>query len=160
MYNIGEVIQIGELKQYKIGEVAELAGISKRTIDYYTNLGLLKPVRSESNYRYYSEDTIVRLRIIENMKENRFTLDEIKEQFAILDDRLCQAKKYNEGGMLNTGFLINQVKLLENQITQLQPVLANIDSGQVALSVKQKLFHSIALLQAILIYIDEIASLM
>jgi len=160
LYNIGEVIQIGELKQYKIGEVAELAGISKRTIDYYTNLGLLKPVRSESNYRYYSEDTIVRLRIIENMKENRFTLDEIKEQFAILDDRLCQAKKYNEGGMLNTGFLINQVKLLENQITQLQPVLANIDSGQVALSVKQKLFHSIALLQAILIYIDEIASLM
>ncbi|MFZ5639087.1 MAG: MerR family transcriptional regulator [Bacillota bacterium] len=160
MYNIGEVIQIGELKQYKIGEVAELAGISKRTIDYYTNLGLLRPVRSESNYRYYSEDTIVRLRIIENMKENRFTLDEIKEQFAILDDRLSQAKKYNEGGMLNTGFLINQVKLLENQITQLQPVLANIDSGQVALSVKQKLFHSIALLQAILIYIDEIASLM
>lgn len=139
--------------------VAELAGVSKRTIDYYTNLGLLKPVRSESNYRYYTQDTIVRLKIIENMKANRFTLEEIKEQFATLDDKLFQQMKYNERGVLNTDFLINQVKLLESQIAQLQPMLANLDSGQAALSVRQKLFQSMALMQALLLYINEIASL-
>lgn len=129
-----------------------MAGVSKRTIDYYTNLGLLKPVRPENNYRYYSEDTIIRLKIIENMKANRFTLKEIKEQFIVLDDKLFQAKKYNEGGMLNTDFLINQVKLLESQIVQLQPMLANLDTGQAVLTVRKKLFQCIALMQALLIY--------
>lgn len=148
------------MKHYKIGEIADLAGVSKRTVDYYTNLGLLKPVRSESKYRYYSEESLVRLKIIKDMKAKRLTLEEIKEQIILLDNKLSQAKKENEGGMISADFLISQIKQLENQIVQLQPMLANIDTGQVALSMRQKIFQSIALMQALLIYIDELASLM
>jgi len=147
------------LKQYKIGEIAELAGVSKRTIDYYTNLGLLKPVRSENNYRYYSEEALVRLKIIEDMKAKRFTLEEIKEQIILLDDKLSRAKKENEGGMINTDFLISQIKQLENHIVQLQPMLASLESGQATLSARQKLLQSTALVQMLLIYINEMASL-
>ena len=147
------------MKQYKIGEIAELAGVSKRTIDYYTNLGLLKPVRSENNYRYYSEEALVRLRIIEDMKAKRYTLEEIKEQIILLDDKLSQAKKENEGGMINADFLISQIKQLENHIVQLQPMLASLDSGQAALLARQKLLQSTALVQMLLIYINEMASL-
>nr|WP_255507886.1 MerR family transcriptional regulator [Lysinibacillus sp. BW-2-10] len=64
-----------------MGELAEITGITKRTIDYYTNLGLLKAERSTSNYRYYSSDSIERLREIEEMKANGMSLQDIKYSF-------------------------------------------------------------------------------
>lgn len=53
------------IEKLKIGELAEKTGITKRTIDYYTTLGLLEAERSASNYRYYPLETIEKLRIIE-----------------------------------------------------------------------------------------------
>ncbi|WP_207649727.1 MerR family transcriptional regulator [Desulfosporosinus hippei] len=142
---------------YKIGEISNLAGVSKRTIDYYSTMGLLKPVRAESNYRYYSEESLVRLKFIEDLKSNRFTLEEIKEQLSLLDNKLSQVKQ--EGVMINTDLIVNQVKQLENQIIRLQPKLINMESNQVALSAKQRMLQSMTLIQALLLYINEITSL-
>ncbi|HWK23824.1 MAG TPA: MerR family transcriptional regulator [Ureibacillus sp.] len=63
----------------KIGELAEVTGITKRTIDYYTNLGLLKPERSTSNYRFYSAEAIGRIKEIEAMKAQGMCLNDIKQ---------------------------------------------------------------------------------
>ncbi|MED3997077.1 MerR family transcriptional regulator [Peribacillus frigoritolerans] len=63
----------------KIGELAEMANVTKRTVDYYTNLGLLKAERSASNYRYYSVGELERLRRIEGYKRENFSLEDIKE---------------------------------------------------------------------------------
>jgi len=51
---------------------------------------------------------------------------------------------------------MNQVKQLENQIIQLQPIIINMESNQVALSAKQKMLQSMALIQALLLYINII----
>ena len=56
------------IEKLKIGELAEKTGITRRTIDYYTTLGLLQAERSASNYRYYSIETIEKLRLIEEKK--------------------------------------------------------------------------------------------
>ena len=148
------------MKHYRIGEIAEKAGISKRTIDYYTNLGLLKPVRSESNYRFYPEETFARLKIIEDLKSKRYTLEEIGENIGVLDEKLLHARGGNVSEVLNTDFLLDQVKQLQSQISQLQPALASMENSQQALSVKQKLLQSMALINAIIIYINEVVSLM
>ena len=63
----------------KIGELAEMANVTKRTVDYYTNLGLLKAERSASNYRYYSIGELERLRRIEGYKRENLSLEDIKE---------------------------------------------------------------------------------
>ncbi|NEW08724.1 MerR family transcriptional regulator [Paenibacillus sp. SYP-B3998] len=64
---------------YKIGELARLADVSPRTIDYYTKLGLIEPEkRSDTNYRLYSDETLNRLKRIESMKTEKYTLEEIK----------------------------------------------------------------------------------
>ncbi|MEW5552596.1 MerR family transcriptional regulator [Peribacillus frigoritolerans] len=65
----------------KIGELAEMANVTKRTVDYYTNLGLLKAERSASNYRYYSVGELERLRRIEGYKRENLSLEDIKEIF-------------------------------------------------------------------------------
>jgi len=143
------------LKHYKIGTIAELAGVSRRTIDYYTNLGLLKPIRSENNYRYYTGNTLARLKLIEVMKAQRFTLEEIREQIAIFE----QDQVRHTGKQINIDFIREQIKQLEDQLTQLQPGAAGLDSSQAAVLSKQVMVRGMAVMNALIIYINEITKL-
>ncbi|WP_198549774.1 MerR family transcriptional regulator [Macrococcoides caseolyticum] len=59
-----------------------MAGVTNRTVDYYTNLGLLEFNRSESNYRYYSNVMVDRIKEIEQLKQEGMHLNEIKNKFA------------------------------------------------------------------------------
>ena len=55
---------------YKIKELAKLAGISIRTLHYYDQIGLLSPSkRSEGNYRIYIESDVDMLQQILFFKE-------------------------------------------------------------------------------------------
>ncbi|MBI2865339.1 MAG: MerR family transcriptional regulator [Chloroflexi bacterium] len=64
--------------RYRIGELAKLVGVSQRTIDYYTRLGLISPLqRTEGNYRIYDEDAADRLRLIKARQAQRMPLAEI-----------------------------------------------------------------------------------
>lgn len=72
------------MKAYTVKQVAQLAGISIRTLHHYDRLRLLKPsVRTEAKYRLYGEHELLRLQQILFYKELDFALHEIK---AILDD--------------------------------------------------------------------------
>ena len=65
----------------RIGEVAERAGVSPRTLRYYEELGLLVPSgHSAGGARRYSEDDVVRLGRIRELQELLgFDLGEIGE---------------------------------------------------------------------------------
>lgn len=67
----------GDVK-LRIGDLAKVTGVTKRTIDYYTNLGLLQAERSQTNYRYYREEQIEQIKVIEEFKKRKLTLEEIK----------------------------------------------------------------------------------
>ncbi|HET9109775.1 MAG TPA: MerR family transcriptional regulator [Ktedonobacterales bacterium] len=54
----------------RIDEVARRTGLTKRTLRYYEELGLLEPAqRSEGNYRLYSESDIDTLEHIKAMRD-------------------------------------------------------------------------------------------
>jgi DNA-binding transcriptional MerR regulator len=62
----------------RIGELAEQAGVTTRTVRYYEGLGLLPPARREaSGHRQYDEDALARLVKIDRLKRMGLTLDEI-----------------------------------------------------------------------------------
>lgn len=62
----------------QIGELAERAGVSHRTIHYYEELGLVEPAEREgTGYRYYDETSLKRLRKINTLKELGLSLEEI-----------------------------------------------------------------------------------
>lgn len=64
----------------KIKEVAELAGISVRTLHHYDEIGLFKPAAiTESGYRQYSDEDLETLQQILFFKELGFPLKEIKD---------------------------------------------------------------------------------
>ena len=57
------------MKHYRIGDFANKAGVTVRTIRYYDRIGLLRPTsRSDANQRLYSELDFARLQQILTLK--------------------------------------------------------------------------------------------
>lgn len=72
-------------KLMKIKEVATKYKITKRTLRYYEEIGLIQSIRDDSsNYRYYDSDELKRLEQIILLRGLDFNLSEIKE--IILND--------------------------------------------------------------------------
>lgn len=70
----------GGVTMRTIKEVADLTGVSVRTLQYYDEVGVLKPTKvNEVGYRFYDDTAITRLQQILFYKELDFTLKEIKE---------------------------------------------------------------------------------
>jgi DNA-binding transcriptional MerR regulator len=86
--------------RYRIGEVAEAAGVSTRTLRYYEELGLVSPSgHSPGGARRYSDADLARvLRIRELQHLVGFNLDEIKTIVAA-EARLDQLRsEFKAGG--------------------------------------------------------------
>ena len=65
---------------YQIGELAELVGMSPRTIRYYEEIGLLNSIkRMEGGKRVYRDKDIQRLKFIKRLKYLGLTLSEMHE---------------------------------------------------------------------------------
>ncbi len=69
---------------YMIGDLMTLTGLSRHTINYYLNIGLIEPAgRSQRNrYRYFDDDTVDRLRRIIEMRQQKIPIRKIKRQLA------------------------------------------------------------------------------
>ena len=65
--------------EYTIKKLAELAGVSTRTLRYYDEIDLLKPAKvTEAGYRLYDESSLKKLRQIMFFRELEVPLSEIK----------------------------------------------------------------------------------
>jgi DNA-binding transcriptional MerR regulator len=63
---------------YRIGEFAKLAGVTVRALHHYDRIGLLKPQRGSSGFRFYDLKDMERLEQIAALKFLGIPLNEIK----------------------------------------------------------------------------------
>ncbi len=65
---------------FKIGEFSRLTWVPVKTLRYYDELGLLKPVEVDpfTSYRYYSASQLPRLNRILVLKDLGLTLEQIR----------------------------------------------------------------------------------
>ena len=62
-----------------VSDVEILTGLSKKSIRYYEEMGLIKPNRNKENdYRLYNEDDIKKLKVIKFLRELDVPIREIK----------------------------------------------------------------------------------
>lgn len=66
-----------EEKKINIGQLAELSGVSRRTIRFYVQNGLLQPPLGAGRGHYYTEEHLRDLLRIKTLKENNLSLDEV-----------------------------------------------------------------------------------
>ena len=100
------------MDEYTVGKVAELAGVSVRTLHHYDEIGLLEPSeRSTSGYRLYSAADLRRLQRILFYRELDFDLAVIAD---ILEDPAA-------------AHLADQRRLLTERIDRYQAMVAVLD---------------------------------
>lgn len=100
---------------YTVKVVADMAGISVRTLHHYDQIGLLKPAStSAAGYRLYSQADLERLQQILFFRELGFTLREIK--------RILESPGFDRRKALAA-----HRELLEEKRRRLERLIASID---------------------------------
>lgn len=104
--------------------MADIAGVSVRTLHYYDQIGLLKPKHvSPAGYRLYTDEDLERLQQILFFKELDFDLHDIK---AILDDPGFDRYK---ALIAHKELLIEKKKRLERIIKTVDKTIQSIKGG-------------------------------
>lgn len=88
-----------KMSLYKIGDVAKKCNISIKTLRYYEELELIKPIKVDiySGYRYYDESNIKEIYKIQFLKELGFTLQEIHDfSDEYIDSKIQELNEYIE----------------------------------------------------------------
>lgn len=98
---------------YHVGEFADLAGVTVRTLRYYDQSGLLRPARRGSTRQYHQTD-LLRLQQILTLKALGFSLNEIRD--------LLEDPHYD----LRRSFTI-QREAIHAEIERLQKALTGLD---------------------------------
>lgn len=82
-------LRIDERSLFTIEQVAARTGLTKRTLRYYEEVGLLTPTdRTGGNYRRYSEEDVQRLERIKKLRDLLgFSLSDIRELLDSEDER-------------------------------------------------------------------------
>ena len=100
---------------YTVSQVADLSGVSVRTLHFYDELGLLKPAYlSGGGYRYYEEPQLLTLQQILFYRELGFELKQIKEFLGRAEFQKAAA-------------LESHRSVLEKNLARTQTLIATID---------------------------------
>lgn len=104
-------------KMYKIGEVADLYGVSSDILRHYDKIDLLKPKHiAENGYRYYALEQVFELELILNLRSLDLSLNDIK-----------QVLHPNNSSVDMKDLLLTQADALKAKITSLQSMLAKTE---------------------------------
>ncbi|RGD73409.1 MerR family transcriptional regulator [Anaerofustis stercorihominis] len=111
-----------------VKEVAELTGVSVRTLQYYDEIGVFKPTKvTEVGYRLYDDEALSTLQQILFFKELDFSLKDIKFIMGNKDfDKLEIFKKQKE-----------LIKIKRNRLNRLLGLLERLEKGEKDMSFKE-----------------------
>lgn len=115
----------------KIGEFSKLTGVPIRTLRYYDEIDLFKPAEIDlfTDYRYYKDEQIEDLKIINKLKSVGFTLDEIKNNWNNFTNELMEKKKKQ---------LEQQLDDVNQSIREIDKLRSSIHNGRFTNEVKEE----------------------
>ena len=99
-----------------VKQLSKLAGVTPRTLHHYDDIGLLKPSRvGENGYRYYGEESLLRLQQILFYRELGIPLEDIK--------KIMGRRDYDVLGALRS-----HKEALQKQVTRLNRLINTVDN--------------------------------
>lgn len=111
-----------------IKEIADMAGVTVRTLQYYDEVGLLKPTKvNEAGYRFYDERALEKLQKILFFKELDFSLKEIKE--------IMEKEMYSDISIFQKQRQLLTVK--RNRLNRLLGLLERLEKGEKIMSFQE-----------------------
>lgn len=111
-------------KLYRIENVAQKTGLTKRALRYYEEMELVTPIRTEAGYRLYSEEDITEILRIKQFRESlgfnlnsvKYILDLKKNLNDLLETENCDKEKLES----SIQEVKNQIELIEEKENALE----------------------------------------
>ncbi|MFD9628076.1 MerR family transcriptional regulator [Peribacillus muralis] len=107
------------MNMYTISELAKEFKLTTRTLRYYEELGMLKPMRTESGKRVYGKKEYAQLKIILRGKKYGFSLVEIKD-IVLLFDKDRTGIKQLEKTIDKAGRKLNEINERIKELNELK----------------------------------------
>jgi MerR family transcriptional regulator, repressor of the yfmOP operon len=125
------------IRFYSIDQVAAQTGLTKRTLRYYEEMGLLPPTgRTEGNYRRYSDDDIHRLEHIKKLRDLLgFSLADIRDMLQVDDERgvLKEAYQHETEAAAKIAQLDRSDELIRRQLQMIEQKIAGLEQMHASL---------------------------
>ena len=109
---------------FRIGEFSKLTGIPIRTLRYYDSIDLFKPSEVDlfTSYRYYKEEQVKDLELINELKEVGFTLEEIRDNWNNFREELFLKRKEK---------LLEEIELKNEAIKKADILRSKLKDGKI-----------------------------
>lgn len=108
-------------KYFSIGETAKVVRLTSETLRHYDRIGLIKPSKKDewTNYRYYTQQDIVRINTIRALQQMDLPLQKIKEVLELDDlekiiDFLTAAEKMADEKMALLQYSKTKIQLAKS----------------------------------------------
>ena len=77
-----------------IGKAASLSGLTVKTVRYYSDIGIIKPViDTNTGYRDFSETDLAKLQFVAKARKFDFSLDDCRELLALYENKDRSSKE-------------------------------------------------------------------
>lgn len=112
---------------YKIGDFSKEVNIPVKTLRYYDEINLFKPIEVDlyTGYRYYSDEQIYDLKLILMLKEVGFSLEEIKQNWNNFTNDIMLLKRQQ---------LLKQADIIQDSIRKIDYLRSNIVNNKIILN--------------------------
>lgn len=127
-----------------IGKAARASGVSAKMIRYYESIGLIPAARrTESGYRFYSDDDVHVLRFIRRARDLGFAVEDITGLLALWRDQGRASADVKDIAMKHVAVLEHKIRALQDMVETLRtlahhchgderpdcPILADLDAA-------------------------------
>ena len=106
-----------------IGSAAKLSGLTVKSVRYYADIGLVKPLTNERNgYRDYSHDDVAKLSFVGKARSFNFSIKECKDLLLLYEDKNRSSKEVKNLTLEK----INEIDQKLNELSDLRKQLSHL----------------------------------
>ena len=116
----------------RVSAVAKQAAVPARTVRFYADVGLLRPIaRGDNGYRFFGEDAVERVHLLRRAVHLGVPLKEIKDVMDIAETTDCASahRAFAEALRMRIGAIEQQIRELTSMRTQLVDLAVESDAG-------------------------------
>lgn len=113
------------MKRYRIGEIAQLLGLTTQALRFYEQEGVISPKKSENGTRYFTQAEVIRLLAFKKYRLSEFSLQEIAAHFqqGTLNSLTKQLNNQSEKLIAQSEMLLRRaqsIRLFEHNLREAQ----------------------------------------
>ena len=106
-----------------IGSAAKLSGLTVKSVRYYADIGLVKPLTNERNgYRNYSHDDVAKLGFVGKARKFNFSIRECRDLLSLYEDKNRSSKEVKKLTLEK----INEIDQKLNELSDLRKQLSHL----------------------------------